>query len=268
MKQYLDIMQRILDNGIKSTDRTGTGTLQIFGTQCRYNLEDGFPLVTTKKVYLKGIIYELLWFLSGNTNIDYLKSHNVHIWDEWADEKGDLGPVYGAQWRNWSGLDGMGRVKVVDQVKNLIDLLTTNPESRRAVISAWNPSQIDDMALPPCHCMFQFCVRGEYLDLQLYQRSADWFLGVPFNIASYSLLLMMVANCVGLKPGEFIHTTGCTHLYLNHIEQAKLQLSRTPKKLGIMEINPEVKDIFGFVYEDFKLTGYDPWPAIKADVSV
>ena len=264
MKQYLDLLRHIYEDGVVKTDRTGVGTRSIFGYQCRYDLSEGFPLLTTKKVHLKSIIYELLWFLSGSTNIGYLKEHGVSIWDEWADENGDLGPVYGHQWRSWPTPDG----GAIDQISNLIDTIKRNPNSRRMLVSAWNVAEVDSMALPPCHCLFQFYVAEGKLSCQLYQRSADTFLGVPFNIASYALLTMMIAQVCGLEPGEFIHTTGDTHLYLNHLEQAALQLSREPRPLPRMIINPEVKDIFSFKYEDFKLEGYDPWPAIKAPVAV
>ena len=264
MKQYLDILNRILTEGAQKGDRTGTGTISIFGTQSRYNLDDGFPLLTTKKLYLKGIIYELLWFLKGSTNIKFLQENNVHIWDEWADENGELGPVYGHQWRSWPDYDG----GVIDQIQYVVHQLKTNPNSRRMIVSAWNVAEVNKMALPPCHTIFQFYVADGRLSLQLYQRSADTFLGVPFNIASYALLLQMMAQVTGLKAGDFIHTTGDTHLYLNHIEQAKLQLTREPRPLPKMIINPDVKNIFDFKYEDFKLEGYDPWPHIKAEVSV
>ncbi len=264
MKQYLDILNRILTEGTQKGDRTGTGTISIFGTQSRYNLDDGFPLLTTKKLYLKGIIYELLWFLKGSTNIKFLQENNVHIWDEWADENGELGPVYGHQWRSWPDYDG----GVIDQIQYVVDQLKTNPNSRRMIVSAWNVAEVNKMALPPCHTIFQFYVADGRLSLQLYQRSADTFLGVPFNIASYALLLQMMAQVTGMKAGDFIHTTGDTHLYLNHIEQAKLQLTREPRPLPKMTINPDVKNIFDFQYEDFKLEGYDPWPHIKAEVSV
>ena len=264
MKQYLDLLRHIYEDGVVKTDRTGVGTKSIFGYQCRYDLSEGFPLLTTKKVHLKSIIYELLWFLSGSTNIGYLKEHGVSIWDEWADENGDLGPVYGHQGRSWPTPDG----GTIDQISNLIDTIKRNPNSRRMLVSAWNVAEVDSMALPPCHCLFQFYVAEGKLSCQLYQRSADTFLGVPFNIASYALLTMMIAQVCGLEPGEFIHTTGDTHLYLNHLEQAALQLSREPRPLPRMIINPEVKDIFSFKYEDFKLEGYDPWPAIKAPVAV
>ena len=264
MKQYLDLLRHIYDDGVVKTDRTGVGTKSIFGWQSRYDLSEGFPLLTTKKVHLKSIIYELLWFLSGSTNIGYLKEHGVSIWDEWADENGDLGPVYGHQWRNWPTPDGGS----IDQISKLIETIKHNPDSRRMLVSAWNVAEVDSMALPPCHCLFQFYVAQGKLSCQLYQRSADTFLGVPFNIASYALLTMMIAQVCGLEPGDFIHTTGDTHLYLNHLEQAALQLSREPRPLPRMIINPEVKDIFSFKYEDFTLEGYDPWPAIKAPVAV
>ncbi|MBR3285805.1 MAG: thymidylate synthase [Bacteroidales bacterium] len=264
MKQYLDLLRHIYDDGVVKTDRTGVGTKSIFGWQSRYDLSEGFPLLTTKKVHLKSIIYELLWFLSGSTNIGYLKEHGVSIWDEWADENGDLGPVYGHQWRSWPTPDGGS----IDQISKLIETIKHNPDSRRMLVSAWNVAEVDSMALPPCHCLFQFYVAQGKLSCQLYQRSADTFLGVPFNIASYALLTMMIAQVCGLEPGDFIHTTGDTHLYLNHLEQAALQLSREPRPLPRMIINPEVKDIFSFKYEDFTLEGYDPWPAIKAPVAV
>ena len=264
MKQYLDLLRHIYTDGVVKTDRTGVGTKSIFGWQSRYDLSEGFPLLTTKKVHVKSIIYELLWFLSGSTNIGYLKEHGVSIWDEWADENGDLGPVYGHQWRSWPTPDG----GCIDQISKLIDTIKHNPNSRRMLVSAWNVAEVDSMALPPCHCLFQFYVANGKLSCQLYQRSADTFLGVPFNIASYALLTMMIAQVCGLEPGEFIHTTGDTHLYLNHLEQAALQLSREPRPLPRMIINPEVKDIFSFKYEDFTLEGYDPWPAIKAPVAV
>ncbi|MBP5335020.1 MAG: thymidylate synthase [Bacteroidales bacterium] len=264
MKQYLDLLRHIYTDGVVKTDRTGVGTKSIFGWQSRYDLSEGFPLLTTKKVHLKSIIYELLWFLSGSTNIGYLKEHGVSIWDEWADENGDLGPVYGHQWRSWPTPDGGS----IDQITKLIDTIKNNPNSRRMLVSAWNVAEVDNMALPPCHCLFQFYVAEGKLSCQLYQRSADTFLGVPFNIASYALLTMMIAQVCGLEPGEFIHTTGDTHLYLNHLEQAALQLSREPRPLPRMIINPQVKDIFSFKYEDFTLEGYDPWPAIKAPVAV
>ena len=264
MKQYLDLLREIRDNGVTKTDRTGVGTKSIFGHQMRFNLQDGFPLLTTKKVFLKGIIYELLWFLKGDTNIKFLTDHNVHIWDEWADENGDLGYVYGKQWRSWEATDG----RVIDQISQVVDLIKNHPDSRRILVTAWNPAEIDKMALPPCHCLFQFYVADGKLSCQLYQRSADTFLGVPFIIASYALLTMMLAQVCGLEPGEFIHTTGDTHIYLNHLEQVNEQLSREPRPLPKMIINPDVKSIFDFKYEDFKLEGYDPYPAIKAPVAV
>ena len=264
MKQYIDLLNRIMTEGIKKTDRTGTGTLSVFGHQMRFNLEDGFPLLTTKKLHLKSIIYELLWFLKGDTNVRYLQEHGVRIWNEWADENGDLGPVYGHQWRSWPDYDG----GTIDQIGNVIDLIKHHPDSRRMIVSAWNPAEVDSMALPPCHCLFQFYVADGRLSLQLYQRSADTFLGVPFNIASYALLLMMMAQVTGLKAGDFIHTTGDTHLYLNHLEQARLQLTRTPRQLPRMILNKDVKNLFDFRYEDFSLEGYDPWEHISAKVSV
>ncbi len=264
MKQYLDILDRILREGTQKGDRTGTGTISIFGTQSRYNLEDGFPLLTTKKLHLKSIIYELLWFLKGDTNVKYLQDNGVRIWNEWADENGELGPVYGHQWRSWPDYNG----GVIDQISQVVDQLKHNPDSRRMIVSAWNVAEVNEMALPPCHTIFQFYVADGRLSLQLYQRSADTFLGVPFNIASYALLLQMMAQVTGLKPGDFIHTTGDTHLYLNHLEQARLQLTRTPRPLPVMKINPDVKSIFDFQYEDFQLEGYDPYPHIKAEVSV
>lgn len=268
MKQYLELLDRILKEGVQKGDRTGTGTISVFGHQMRFNLEEGFPCLTTKKLHLKSIIYELLWFLNGDTNVRYLQENGVRIWNEWADENGELGPVYGKQWRAFETLDKDGNRVVVDQIQDIIDQLKSNPDSRRMLVCAWHPGQTDYMALPPCHTMFQFYVANGKLSLQLYQRSADTFLGVPFNIASYALLTMMVAQVTGLKPGEFIHTTGDTHLYLNHIEQAKLQLTREPRKLPVMKINPDVKNIFDFKYEDFELVGYDPHPHIKAEVSV
>ena len=264
MQPYLNLLQRILDEGIEKTDRTGTGTKSIFGHQMRFNLEDGFPLLTTKKLHLKSIIYELLWFLKGDTNIKYLKENGVRIWDEWADEDGNLGPVYGHQWRSWPDYNG----GTIDQIQNVINLIKHHPDSRRMMVTAWNPAEIEQMALPPCHCLFQFYVANGRLSLQLYQRSADTFLGVPFNIASYALLLQMMAQVTGLQVGEFIHTTGDTHLYLNHLEQAKLQLTRTPRTLPQMKLNPDVKSLFDFQYEDFELQNYNPWPHIKADVAV
>ena len=264
MKQYLDLLNRILKEGTEKGDRTGTGTLSIFGNQMRFNLEEGFPLLTTKKLHLKSIIYELLWFLQGNTNVLYLQEHGVRIWNEWADENGELGPVYGHQWRSWPDYDG----GTIDQIQYVLDQIKNNPNSRRMIVSAWNVAEVNKMALPPCHTLFQFYVADGRLSLQLYQRSADTFLGVPFNIASYALLCMMMAQVTGLKPGEFIHTTGDTHLYLNHLEQARLQLTREPRPLPKMKINPDVKDLFSFQYEDFQLENYDPWPHIKAEVSV
>lgn len=264
MQQYLDLLHRILEEGKVKTDRTGTGTKSIFGHQMKFNLEDGFPVLTTKKLHLKSIIYELLWFLKGDTNVKYLQEHGVSIWNEWADENGDLGPVYGHQWRSWPDHRG----GTIDQIQNVIDLIKHHPDSRRMLVTAWNPADIGEMALPPCHCLFQFYVADGRLSLQLYQRSADTFLGVPFNIASYALLLQMMAQVTGLKAGDFIHTTGDTHLYLNHIEQAKLQLTRTPRELPQMKLNPDVKSLFDFRYEDFELLNYDPWPHIKAEVAV
>lgn len=264
MKQYLDLLREILEHGTDKSDRTGVGTRSIFGHQMRFDLSEGFPLLTTKKVHLKSIIYELLWFISGDTNVKYLQDHKVSIWDEWADENGDLGPVYGHQWRSFPRPDGGS----VDQLSQVVDLICRNPDSRRMLVCAWNPGEIDRMALPPCHCLFQFYVANGRLSCQLYQRSADTFLGVPFNIASYALLTMMIAQVAGLKPGEFIHTTGDTHIYLNHFDQVREQLSREPRPLPSMKINPEVKSIFDFKYEDFQLEGYDPWPAIKAPVAV
>ena len=264
MQQYLDLMQHVLNHGVDKGDRTGTGTRSIFGYQMRFNLADGFPVLTTKKLHLRSIIYELLWFLRGDTNIQYLHEHNVSIWDEWADENGDLGPVYGYQWRSWPAPDG----RHIDQISGLLEQIKTNPDSRRLIVSAWNPALVDEMALPPCHALFQFYVVNGKLSCQLYQRSADIFLGVPFNIASYALLTMMIAQVCNLQVGEFIHTFGDAHLYSNHFEQAKLQLSRTPKKLPVMKINPKVTDLFAFQFEDFELTGYDPDPHIKAPVAV
>ena len=264
MKQHLDLLNRFLTEGHCKTDRTGTGTMSVFGNQMRFSLDDGFPLLTTKKLHLKSIIYELLWFLRGDTNVHWLQEHGVRIWNEWADADGELGPVYGHQWRSWPDYNG----GTIDQIQNVIDQIRTHPDSRRMIVSAWNPAEIEQMALPPCHCLFQFYVADGRLSLQLYQRSADTFLGVPFNIASYALLLMMMAQVTGLKPGDFVHTTGDTHLYLNHIEQAKLQLTRTPRKLPVMHLNPDVKNLFDFKYEDFTLEGYDPYDHIKAEVSV
>lgn len=264
MKQYLDLLNRIITEGTQKGDRTGTGTISIFGNQMRFNLEEGFPLLTTKKLHLKSIIHELLWFLNGDTNVKYLQDNGVRIWNEWADENGELGPVYGHQWRSWPDYNG----GTIDQIQGIVEQLKNNPDSRRMIVSAWNVAEVDRMALPPCHTMFQFYVADGRLSLQLYQRSADTFLGVPFNIASYALLLQMMAQVSGLKAGDFIHTTGDTHLYLNHLEQAKLQLTRAPRPLPKMQINPDVKNIFEFKYEDFQLTDYDPWPHIKAEVSV
>ncbi|MBA3829641.1 MAG: thymidylate synthase [Taibaiella sp.] len=264
MQAYLDLLQHILDNGTVKSDRTGTGTLSCFGYQMRFDLQKGFPLVTTKKLHVKSIIYELLWFLKGETNIAYLKEHGVSIWDEWADEKGDLGPVYGHQWRSWTGADG----KIYDQIKEVLHQIKTNPDSRRMIVNAWNVADLPKMALSPCHALFQFYVADGRLSCQLYQRSADVFLGVPFNIASYALLTMMMAQVCGLQPGDFIHTFGDVHLYSNHIEQAKLQLTRTPYPLSTLVINPDVKDLFDFKYEDFKLENYQHHPAIKAPVAV
>lgn len=264
MQQYLNLLNRILTEGTQKGDRTGTGTLSIFGHQMRFDLRDGFPLLTTKKLHLKSIIYELLWFLRGDTNVRYLQEHGVRIWNEWADENGELGPVYGHQWRSWPDYKG----GTIDQIKNVVDMIKHNPDSRRMMVTAWNPAEVDDMALPPCHCLFQFYVAEGRLSLQLYQRSADSFLGVPFNIASYALLLQMIAQVTGLEAGEFIHTTGDTHLYLNHLEQAKLQLTREPRPLPKMKINPDVKDIFDFKFEDFELIGYDPLPHIPGVVAV
>jgi len=264
MKQYLDLLKDVKDNGTKKTDRTGTGTISVFGRQIRFDLADGFPCVTTKKLHLKSIIHELLWFLQGDTNIKYLKDNGVRIWDDWADENGDLGHVYGYQWRSWPTPDG----KSIDQISQLIDGLINKPDSRRHIVSAWNVADIEEMALPPCHSLFQFYVADNKLSCQLYQRSADLFLGVPFNIASYALLTLMVAQVTGYQPGEFVHTFGDAHIYLNHLEQVELQLSRKPKKLPTMKINTEVKDIFSFKYEDFELLNYDAHPHIKGKVSV
>ena len=264
MRQYLDLLQDIIDNGVDRSDRTGTGTRSVFGRQTRFDLSKGFPCLTTKKLHLRSIIHELLWFLKGDTNIKYLHDNKVTIWDEWADENGDLGPVYGHQWRSWPTPDG-GHI---DQIQNLINSLKNNPDSRRHLVCAWNVAEVDKMALPPCHCLFQFYVAEGKLSCQLYQRSADTFLGVPFNIASYALLTMMIAQVCGLQPGEFVHTTGDTHIYLNHFEQVDLQLSREPRPLPRMVLNPEIKSIFDFDYGDFTLEGYDPWPAIKAPVAV
>lgn len=264
MKQYHELLRHILDNGTKKEDRTGTGTISVFGYQSRYDLSEGFPAVTTKKLHLRSIIHELLWFLKGDTNIHYLKENKVSIWDEWADENGNLGPVYGYQWRSWPTADG----RHIDQIQQVVNQLKNNPDSRRIIVSAWNVGEIENMKLPPCHAFFQFYVADGKLSCQLYQRSADTFLGVPFNIASYALLTMMMAQVCNLQPGDFVHTLGDAHLYLNHIEQAELQLSREPRPLPIMKINPEVKDIFAFKFEDFELLNYDPHPHIKADVAV
>lgn len=264
MKQYLDLLQHVLDNGTDKSDRTGTGTRSVFGYQMRFNLADGFPVLTTKKLHLKSIIHELLWFLAGDTNIRYLKENGVRIWDEWADENGDLGRVYGAQWRSWRGANG----ETVDQIANVVRQIRQTPDSRRLIVSAWNPAEVDDMALPPCHALFQFYVANGKLSCQLYQRSADIFLGVPFNIASYALLTMMMAQVCGLQVGEFVHTLGDAHLYQNHLEQARLQLTREPRALPKMHINPDVRDIFAFKFDDFTLSDYDPHPHIKAEVSV
>ena len=264
MKQYLDLLREIMDHGVVKSDRTGVGTKSIFGHQMRFDLSEGFPLLTTKKVHLRSIIHELLWFISGDTNIGYLHDNKVSIWDEWADENGDLGPVYGKQWRSWQTPDG----RSIDQLSDVIRTIRENPDSRRMIVCAWNPSDVDKMALPPCHCFFQFYVAEGRLSCQLYQRSADTFLGVPFNIASYALLTMMIAQVCDLKPGEFVHTTGDTHIYLNHFDQVREQLSREPRPLPVMKLNREVRSIFDFKYEDFTLEGYDPWPAIKAPVAV
>jgi thymidylate synthase len=264
MRQYLDLMRKVLDTGIEKPDRTGTGTLSVFGHQMRFDLADGFPLLTTKKLHLKSIIYELIWFLSGDTNISYLKKNGVRIWDEWADANGNLGPVYGAQWRSWPKRDG----STIDQITNLIADLKSNPDSRRLIVTAWNPSDVNDMALPPCHCLFQFYVARGKLSCQLYQRSADVFLGVPFNIASYALLTIMIAQVVDLLPGEFVHTLGDAHIYKNHIPQAELQLERLPKKLPKMTLDDEVRDIFGFCYESFDIKDYNPDAHIAAKVAV
>ncbi len=264
MKQYLDLLDTILKHGVKKTDRTGTGTISYFGYQMRFDLAEGFPLLTTKKVHLKSIIYELLWFLAGDTNVKYLQDHGVRIWNEWADPNGDLGPIYGYQWRHWRTPDG----KEIDQIANIVNALKNNPDSRRHIVSAWNPADVDDMALPPCHTMFQFYVADGRLSCQLYQRSGDSFLGVPFNIASYALLTMMMAQVCGYKPGVFVHTLGDAHIYLNHLEQVNTQLQRTPYPLPTMRINPNVKDIFSFQYEDFTLENYQCHPTIKGVISV
>ena len=264
MRQYLDLLNHVLEHGDKKEDRTGTGTISVFGYQMRFDLSKKFPLLTTKKVHLKSVIHELLWFLKGSTNIGYLKENGVSIWDEWADQNGDLGPVYGSQWRSWQTSDG----KTIDQISNLIESIKKNPDSRRLIVSAWNVGEVDKMKLPPCHCFFQFYVANDKLSCQLYQRSADIFLGVPFNIASYALLTLMIAQVTNLAPGEFVHTLGDAHIYSNHIEQVKQQLSREAKELPIMRINPHVKDIFSFKYEDFEILNYDPHPLIKAPVAV
>ena len=264
MKPYLDLMRHVLEHGTQKNDRTGTGTLSVFGWQMRYNLAEGFPLVTTKKCHLRSILHELLWFLQGDTNIKYLKENGVSIWDEWADENGNLGPVYGHQWRSWPKPDG----GTIDQISEVVKTLKTNPDSRRIIVSAWNVADLDKMALAPCHAFFQFYVADGKLSCQLYQRSADIFLGVPFNIASYALLTLMMAQVTGLKPGDFVHTQGDAHLYLNHLDQTREQLSREPRSLPTMTLNPEVKDIFAFRFEDFTLSGYDPHPAIKAPVAI
>jgi thymidylate synthase len=264
MKQYLDLLQHVMDAGVRKMDRTGTGTVSVFGYQMRFDLSQGFPLLTTKKLHLKSVIFELLWMLQGDTNIRYLNQNGVTIWDEWADDTGDLGPVYGAQWRSWRGADG----KTVDQITSVVEGIKFDPNSRRHIVSAWNPAEIDRMALPPCHLLFQFYVADGRLSCHLYQRSADLFLGVPFNIASYSLLTMMVAQVAGLAPGDFVHSFGDAHLYLNHLDQARLQLTREPRPLSEMKLNPEVKSIFAFDYDDFTLLNYDPHPHIKAPVSI
>jgi thymidylate synthase len=264
MQQYLDLLRRVRSDGVRKTDRTGTGTLSVFGRQMRFDLNDGFPLVTTKKVHLKSIVHELIWFLAGDTNTKYLNANGVSIWDDWADENGDLGPVYGKQWRSWTTPDG----RSIDQIREVVETLKTNPDSRRIIVTAWNPADIPNMVLAPCHCLFQFYIADGRLSCQLYQRSADVFLGVPFNIASYALLTLMMAQVANLKPGEFVHTFGDAHLYLNHLEQADLQLTRSPRALPRMEIDPSVRSIFQFKYEHFKLTGYDPHPHIKAEVAV
>ncbi len=264
MQTYLNLMQHVLQHGIDKSDRTGTGTRSVFGYQMRFDLQAGFPLVTTKKLHLRSIIHELLWFLRGDTNIQYLKDNGVSIWDEWADENGELGPVYGYQWRSWPAPNGQS----IDQIGQLVEQIKSNPDSRRLIVSAWNPALVDEMALPPCHCLFQFYVANGKLSCQLYQRSADIFLGVPFNIASYALLTHMVAQVCGLQVGDFVHTLGDAHLYHNHIEQAKLQLSREPRPLPHLRLNPEVKDLFGFCYDDFTIEGYDPHPHIKAEVAI
>jgi thymidylate synthase len=264
MRQYHELMERILHEGVEKRDRTGTGTRSVFGHQMRFDLAQGFPLVTTKKLHVKSIVHELLWFLAGDTNIKYLNDHGVRIWDEWADERGDLGPVYGHQWRSWPARDG----GTIDQIGNVVEMIRKNPDSRRLIVTAWNPADVEKMALPPCHLLFQFYVGAGRLSCQMYQRSADTFLGVPFNIASYALLTLMVAQVTGYRPGDFVHTLGDAHLYLNHLEQAHLQLSRAPKPLPVMRLNPDVKDLFAFRYEDFALEGYEAHPHIKAEVAV
>ena len=264
MRQYLDLLQRVLDEGVTKDDRTGTGTRSVFGHQMRFDLADGFPLLTTKKLHVKSIIHELLWFIAGDTNIGYLNEHGVRIWDEWADENGDLGPVYGKQWRSWAAPDG----RAIDQLAQVVAGIASNPDSRRLIVTAWNPADVEEQALPPCHCLFQLYVAEDRLSCQLYQRSADIFLGVPFNIASYALLTQMVAQVSGLEAGDFVHTFGDAHLYANHLDQARLQLTRQPRQLPHMAINPEVHSLFDFVYEDFRLTGYEPHPHIKAEVAV
>lgn len=264
MKQYLQLCDHVMKNGTKKEDRTGTGTISTFGYQMRFDLSEGFPLLTTKKLHTKSIIHELLWFLAGDTNVKYLQDNGVRIWNEWADENGELGPVYGKQWRSWAGANG----ETIDQIQNVLEQLKNNPDSRRMIVNAWNVAEVDNMALPPCHCLFQFYVADGKLSCQLYQRSADIFLGVPFNIASYALLTMMMAQITGYEPGEFVHTLGDAHIYSNHLEQVKLQLTREPRKLPKMKINPEVKDLFSFTFEDFTLEEYDPHPHIKGAVSV
>jgi thymidylate synthase len=264
MRQYLELMEHVLADGVEKRDRTGTGTMSVFGHQMRFDLGRGFPLVTTKKLHLKSIIHELLWFLAGDTNVKYLRDHGVTIWDDWADERGDLGPIYGRQWRSWPARDG----GAIDQIANVVEAIRRNPDSRRLIVTAWNPADVDRMALPPCHCLFQFYVAKGKLSCQLYQRSADVFLGVPFNIASYAMLTMMVAQVTGLAPGEFIHSFGDAHLYLDHLDQARLQLSRLPRKLPVLRLDPAVTDLFAFRYEDFSVEGYDPHPHIRAKVAV
>jgi thymidylate synthase len=264
VRQYLDLLNDVVDNGVRKTDRTGTGTLSVFGRQLRFDLSKGFPATTTKRLYMKGVIHELLWFLKGSTNIKYLKDNGVGIWDQWADENGELGPVYGAQWRHWDAPDGT----TIDQISQVVEQIRTAPDSRRLIVSAWNVHRIEEMKLPPCHCLFQFYVAAGRLSCQLYQRSADLFLGVPFNIASYSLLIMMISQVTGLIPGEFVHTFGDTHIYLNHLDQVQTQLSRAPRPLPRMKLNPAVTSIFDFQYEDFELEGYDPHPTIKAPIAV